>query len=247
MRIRIDEVIAEGTTQARQYDEKLAAQYAQAMSDGAAFPPIVAYRNGDGRSYLADGFHRIGAAKLAGVDDLPADIREPLDGETAQRSAILFAVGANDHHGRNRSNEEKRHAVEMLLRDPQWSKWTDREIARQCRVSNTFVSTQRSKLINRGSTKRKRTDKHGNISEIETKNIGKRPLTDKQKRVAKQAGDSTKAQSNKAAAGWTKADDLAADAILDALSVLGEAWTKATRAAQLHTSGTIKEITGEMR
>lgn len=174
--VSLSTLIAEGSTQARQYDKALAERYGEAMKDGAVFPPVVGFKDKNG-IYLGDGFHRLGGAKVAKRTKILCDIRVPIEGESAQRSAILYAVGANEEHGQNRSNADKRHAVEILLRDPEWSKWTDREIARQCRVTHPFVGTQRTRLINAGVTKktttRKRKDKHGNTSEINTSKIGK--------------------------------------------------------------------------
>src|SRR5690606_18541278 len=196
MQVSLAAIVAEGTTQMRGYDEKLVAQYAEAMKDGAVFPPVVVFADG-AKYYLADGFHRVGAAKALKRKTIEAQIHEPINGESPQRSAILYAVGANDTHGRNRTAEDKRRAVETLLKDPEWSKWTDREIARQCRVSREFVNRHRTRLINGGvlerKDKRKRRDKHGNVSEMDTSKIGKskraeakKEPTPEQKRVADQ-------------------------------------------------------------
>src|SRR5690606_11458890 len=105
--LQLSKIVAEGTTQARQYDEALAQRYAEAMKDGAVFPPVVVFANGSSY-YLADGFHRIGAAKANKLSAIRAEIRQPMDGESAQRSAILYAVGANDEHGQNRTSADKR-------------------------------------------------------------------------------------------------------------------------------------------
>lgn len=240
MQIELAKIVAEGTTQMRGYDDKLVEQYAEAMKNGAVFPPVTVFANGSSY-YLGDGFHRLGAARAVKAKSIEAEVHEPINGESAQRSAILFAVGANDTHGRNRTADDKRRAVEALLKDPEWSRWTDREIARQCRVSHPFVATQRTRLINGGvlarEDKRKRKDKHGNVSEIDTKNIGKaeKPKkaapTAEQKKVAAQVRESTKKQTE---AAWSKADQQGADAISDALSILAKAWGDATRAAQIH-------------
>lgn len=40
---------------------------------------------------------------------------------------------------------------ELLLTDPEWGQWSDREIARQCKVSNRFVSNLRHELSVNGS------------------------------------------------------------------------------------------------
>lgn len=230
--IALEAVVAEGTTQMRGYDDKLVEQYAQAMKDGAVFPPVVVFENGS-KFYLADGFHRVGAAKAIKRKTIEAQVHDPINGESPQRSAILYAVGANETHGRNRSPDDKRRAVETLLKDPEWSRWTDREIARQCRVSNTFVGTQRTKLINGGvlkrEGKRKRKDKHGNVGEINTSKIGqakKGEPTAEQKKVAAQVRESTKRDAKpEAKSEWSAADD-------HAYKALRREWSRATEAAR---------------
>jgi hypothetical protein len=39
-----------------------------------------------------------------------------------------------------RSNADRRRAVMALLKDEEWSGWSDREIARRCRVGHVLVS-----------------------------------------------------------------------------------------------------------
>jgi len=128
----------DGGTQPREViDTRLAEEYALAMGTGAAFPPVVAFF--DGSTYwLADGFHRHYAHKVLGRDTIECDVRQG-----TQRDAILFSVGANATHGLRRTNEDKRRAVTTLLKDPEWSGWSDREIARQCKVTHPFVSKLR--------------------------------------------------------------------------------------------------------
>jgi hypothetical protein len=61
------------------------------------------------------------------------------------------------------------------LSDPVWSKWSDREIARRCIVSNTFVSTLRASLtVNVDSDRRQYKTKHGASSEMNVVKIGAR-------------------------------------------------------------------------
>lgn len=155
-------------------------QYAEDMRRGDDFDPITVF-NAQGVFWLADGFHRVAAARKAGLLELPAIIRQ---GD--RRSAILFAVGANAGHGLDRTDDDKRLAVDTMLADPEWRKWVDAEIARRCRVSDPFVKKRREIMENservqaamKGApppepiTKRLRVDKHGNTSEIETKNLG---------------------------------------------------------------------------
>lgn len=135
-KLRLTQIRLDGGTQPRsQIDQGLVAEYAEAMIDGADFPPVTVYH--DGSSYwLADGFHRYQATEEAGRRWLSCEVR---DGTL--RDAILHSVGANATHGLRRSNEDKRRAVLTLLRDPEWQQWSDREIAKACDVSRFLVAT----------------------------------------------------------------------------------------------------------
>jgi hypothetical protein len=113
--------------------------YANDMARGAEFPPVIVFY--DGADYwLADGYHRRQAAETLGLSDILADVRQG-----TRRDAILFSVSANAAHGMRRTNEDKRRAVLTLLNDPEWARWSDREIARQCAVTHPFVIGLRPK------------------------------------------------------------------------------------------------------
>lgn len=164
--IRID-----GGTQARtEINLDTVEDYAQAIKDGAKFPPVIVFF--DGADYwLADGFHRYHGTNTAGATSIEAEVRTG-----TQRDAILFSAGANSLHGLRRSNGDKRKAVLMLLGDAEWGVWSDNAIAKQCGVSSNFVGTVRRSLSSDESEKpieRVRKDKHGNTSTIKTGNIGK--------------------------------------------------------------------------
>lgn len=140
--INIADVRVNGGTQSRaSIDRGVVSDYAEAMKDGAEFPPIVVFF--DGSAYwLADGFHRYEAYSLAQVYDVPADVRQG-----TQRDAILFSVGANAAHGLRRTKDDKRRAVLTLLNDPEWAAWSDREIGRACQVSPSTVAKYRPEAI----------------------------------------------------------------------------------------------------
>jgi len=89
-------------------DDAALADYADAMRDGARFPPVTVYEDADGTLYLADGYHRVGAAKIAGKSLILAEVTR---GTFAD--ALKFALGANANHGLRRTNADKRHALEM--------------------------------------------------------------------------------------------------------------------------------------
>jgi hypothetical protein len=96
------------------------------------------------RYYLVDGFHRVAAAKQAGITELPF-----IEKSGTYREALLFSLGVNSIHGLRRSNEDKRKAVFTLLNDEEWSQWSNRVIAKQCQVSASLVDKLRNEFFNK--------------------------------------------------------------------------------------------------
>ena len=170
----LDAIRRDGGTQPRDHVSiEVAREYAEAMADGATFPPVTVFYDGT-EYWLADGFHRAEACGLLDVTEIDADVRQG-----TRRDAILFSVGANAAHGYRRSNMDKRRAVVTLLNDPEWAQWSDREIARRCYVGPSLVNTLRPKssLPEKGSeTVRTYLDRHGNPSHMNVSAIGKKPL-----------------------------------------------------------------------
>ncbi len=139
--IQIASIKLDGGTQSRAgINQQIIEEYAQLWREGVKFPPVVVFY--DGQSYwLADGFHRCISATAVLILEIEADIRQG-----TRREAVLFSVGANGNHGLRRTNEDKRRAVSNLLSDEEWQKWSDRAIAKQCGVSNSFVGKIRGEL-----------------------------------------------------------------------------------------------------
>ena len=114
--------------------------YANDMLNGLVFPPIVVFY--DGTDYwLGDGFHRVEASRKIDRKEVLADIRSG-----SAREAILHGVGSNAAHGLRRTQADKRHAVERLLTDPEWARWSDRKIAEIAKVDHKTVGTIRREL-----------------------------------------------------------------------------------------------------
>ena len=162
--IVLDQIPADGTTQMRVagIDLGVVAEYAEAMEAGAVFPPIIVFH--DGKAFWpGDGFHRIEAARRIGLDVIAGDVR---DGD--RRDALLFAASANDTHGLRRTQADRRRSVETLLRDPMWSKWSDREIGKACAVDHKTVGRARRELTGEFPGERVVTyrNRHGNQSEM---------------------------------------------------------------------------------
>lgn len=165
--VNIADIRVNGGTQSRAgINRETVAEYAEAMQGGAVFPPLVVFH--DGASYwLADGFHRYHAYAQINAHDVAADVRQG-----SQRDAILFSVGANASHGLRRTNDDKRRAVMVLLNDPEWSKWSARDIGRQCGVSHDFAARLKREVSSDDSEPRSYTTKHGTEATMNTANIG---------------------------------------------------------------------------
>jgi hypothetical protein len=125
-------------------------EYAQAMrrqkeEGDLRFPAIVLFgetevstQGGQSKYWLGDGAHRYLAAKLAGFEEILAEVHVG-----GRRDALLYSLSANSTHGLPRTNADKRKAVSLLLADAEWSKWSDREIARRCQVGGGLVHRMR--------------------------------------------------------------------------------------------------------
>jgi hypothetical protein len=147
-------------------DKEVVEEYAEAMRNGADFPPPIIFY--DGKQYWpGDGWHCCLAALRAGMSELSCEIRR---GD--RRDAILFAAGANAAHGLRRSNADKRRAVEVLLNDAEWCRWSNHEIARVCRVSHQLVGKLRTET-GRETSERLYLSKHGRVTTMATERIGK--------------------------------------------------------------------------
>lgn len=133
--ISIASIRLDGGTQPREaIDQDAVQEYARAMADGATFPAVVVFFDG-ANTWLGDGFHRVLAARHAGLLVIEADHRTG-----TQRDAVLHSVGANASHGLRRTNADKRKAVLTMLADAEWAEWSDRAIAHACAVTHPFVS-----------------------------------------------------------------------------------------------------------
>ena len=118
--------------------------YANDMLNGAVFPPIIVFY--DGCDYwLADGFHRVEAVRKIGRETILAEIKEG-----SARDAILHGAGSNAVHGLRRTQADKRRAVERLLKDAEWARWSDRKIAEVARVDHKTVGAIRRELTGNG-------------------------------------------------------------------------------------------------
>ena len=137
-----DIVIDAGTQQRVEPTQSVIDEYSEAIKCGAKFPPVTVFSNGV-TYYLVDGFHRYFAYKKAGgIDEILAEVHEG-----TKRDAILFSASVNTTHGLRLTNQDKRKHVLVLLKDDEWARWSDREIAKHCNVTHPFVSKIRKEVI----------------------------------------------------------------------------------------------------
>jgi uncharacterized ParB-like nuclease family protein len=133
-KLNIQSIIIDKGTQSRAaISEDTVTDYAEAMSAGDEFPPVITFFDGVDY-YLADGFHRLHAVKRLGKTSIQADVRTG-----TLRDAILYSLGANRDHGLRRSNADKRKCVQTLLDDFEWGDLSVNEMARICGVSPQLV------------------------------------------------------------------------------------------------------------
>lgn len=138
--IEIDKIRFDPTTQARvQINHEQLKEYIEAYKSGDRFPAIVCYF--DRKDYwIADGFHRILAAKEAGHAEIAVEIHL---GDVSD--AKWHAAGANVSHGIRRTNADKRKAVEFAL--AVHPEYTDGNIGKHVGVHQTFVRDVRSQVM----------------------------------------------------------------------------------------------------
>jgi hypothetical protein len=142
---------AELQCRAKGTNKATVAEYAEALRAGAVFPAIVVFRDAKGAVLLADGWHRVEAAREAGLTELPADIREG-----GRKEALLFSAASNATHGLRRTNSDKRRAVMLVL--AACPRWADRRIAEACGVGNKFVGDVRREVCPEHSSEREGLD-----------------------------------------------------------------------------------------
>lgn len=188
----INQIAMDGGTQARfATNSQVAEDYAVAIDENGGawpFPPIVVFHDGQ-THWLADGFHRVTAARRMLLTAVPADIRQG-----TRRDAVLYAAGANADHGLQRTNKDKERAVKHLLQDEEWGKWSTTKIADVCHVSKSFVSELRRSLFGANSEEyRTYVDKHGNVSRMRVAGIndsragGREPLSSEELVIAERS------------------------------------------------------------
>ena len=82
--------------------------YAEAMADGAQFPDVTVFTDGE-TYWLADGFHRVLAAKSNGKASISADVRKGTEDD-----AVVFGGTANNKQGKRPTMADVQHFLSMV-------------------------------------------------------------------------------------------------------------------------------------
>jgi hypothetical protein len=138
--VRWCEIRADKTQSRAKIDPETVHDYADLLRDGVPLPPLIVFFDSE-YYWLADGFHRHAAYGNLGSETCPCDVNLG-----TERDALLYSVGANCEHGLRRTNDDKRHAVELLLADREWSQWSNVMISEKCGVSDWLVADVRRML-----------------------------------------------------------------------------------------------------
>lgn len=168
-KLKVSDIRIDGGTQIRkQLNQDKVNEYANQMEEGVVFPPITVFF--DGSSYwLASGFHRLFAVKQLESESIEANV---INGTIEE--ATLFALGDNKH-GLNMNAEDYRRSIEIMLKHPKWSEWSNAQIAKHIGVSAMTVGRVKKERNIEQPAKKTFVDKHGNESTMDTSKIGKKP------------------------------------------------------------------------
>lgn len=144
-RLPLSKIRTDGGTQPRAgVDPTVAAEYAEALRDGARFPAVDVMF--DGTNYwLFDGFHRVDAHQLAGLTEIAVKVHQGTLADAQWRS---FA--ANRTHGLRRTNADKERAVRSALQHTNSATLSDRQIAQHVGVDHKTVGRYRRELATTG-------------------------------------------------------------------------------------------------
>ncbi|MDP2005527.1 MAG: helix-turn-helix domain-containing protein [Rubrivivax sp.] len=96
--------------------------------------------DGDGHAHRRVAVYALLGEPEGGASVLP-DVR------SGTERAKIVACGVRSRSGRKRTSEDKRRSVAAVMKCAEWSKLSDREIARHCKVSHTFVASQRKRYM----------------------------------------------------------------------------------------------------
>lgn len=136
--VEISTITRDVMVRANGTDRATVAAYAQAMRDGAIFPPVILYRDRQ-TLRLSEGAHRIEAALAIGLTTIDAEIRQG-----GRKECIAHAVSTGRDFGLRFGTRDKRHQIELMLGN--FPKWSDRKIAEALGIDHKTVAATKRRL-----------------------------------------------------------------------------------------------------
>jgi hypothetical protein len=136
----LDQIREDTGTQSRaKIDNGVVDEYAQRMEVGDEFPPVDAFY--DGTDYiLADGFHRIRAARRIGLKGFACTVHRG-----TRHDALWFSLGCNATNGLRRTPADKKRAIELALES--FPDRTQDQVAKHVGCDRSYVSKVQSELV----------------------------------------------------------------------------------------------------
>lgn len=132
--VKIALLIRDPRTQSRaEWLPELVKEYVEGMRR-EGFPPPLVFQDGE-LLYLVDGHYRVAAHELMSLTTCTCEVRKG-----SLRDAILYACGANEHHGLRRTTADKEKAVGIILDDPEWVGRSTSWVAATAKVSEKLVA-----------------------------------------------------------------------------------------------------------
>jgi ParB-like chromosome segregation protein Spo0J len=123
--ILLDRIIVDPSVDVRaKLNPKTVEQYMDRLDE---LPPVVLFG-----TLLADGFHRVAAARKLGRDSIKAEVKRG-----GRDEAMVYAASANTTHGVPLTQKERRAAAERLLK---MTKKPQRQIARDLGMASATVT-----------------------------------------------------------------------------------------------------------
>jgi hypothetical protein len=162
-KLPLDQIRLDGDTQPRaSLDDSVVHEYAERMTEGDVFPPVLVYFDGD-EFWLVDGFHRVAAAARAKIPELSCQVRQG-----TIEDARWECLRSNANHGIRRSREDTGRAIELALQHTYAAQLSNGEIAKHLGVAASTVLRHREKLESTGALHRlyKRLGKDGRLRRL---------------------------------------------------------------------------------
>lgn len=127
-------------------DPEVVHTYYEWIRKGTDMGSVIVVHTADDRLILADGFHRYAAHQKLKLRSIKCQIREG-----TETDAILVGIEQNAALAKLRglTEEDKRHAAELLIRNEETWDWSDNEISRRTGISAVGVARLRTKLLER--------------------------------------------------------------------------------------------------